>query len=65
VIHGLRDAIVAYVVWIQVRLVGRFAGGADGVMMSLRVHEGTLTLDAVAVKAIAISNCLRFTLARV
>jgi len=55
------------VVWIQVRLVGRFAGGggADGVMMSLRVHEGTLTLDAVAVKAIAISNCLRFTLARV
>jgi hypothetical protein len=36
------------VVWTKVVLVGKTTG-ADGVMMSLRVHEGTLTLDAVRV----------------
>ena len=38
----------AYVVCTNVVLVGRTTG-ADGVMMSLRVHVGTLTLDAVRV----------------
>jgi hypothetical protein len=32
-------------------LVGKPTGGADGVIMSLRVHVGLLALDAVRVNA--------------